>query len=107
MPVRDGDGCVTRWVGSCTDIDDRRRNEETHRFLAEAGALLGLFEMTQRERLRAEEASRAKDEHLSMTSHELRAPLNAILGWGRMLRSGALSEEKQARALDAIERNAK
>ena len=39
-PVRDGEGRITRWVGSCTDIDDRKRSEETHRFLAEAGALL-------------------------------------------------------------------
>ena len=66
-----------------------------------------LFEMTQHERLRAEEASRAKDELLSVTSHELRTPLNAILGWSRMLRSGHLSEEKRARALETIERNAK
>ncbi|HWA76068.1 MAG TPA: PAS domain S-box protein [Polyangiaceae bacterium] len=66
-----------------------------------------LFEMTQRERLRAEEASRAKDELLGVTSHELRTPLNAILGWSRMLRSGHLSEDKRARALETIERNAK
>lgn len=66
-----------------------------------------LFEMTQRERLRAEEASRAKDELLSVTSHELRTPLNAILGWSQMLRSGQLSEERRERALETIERNAK
>ncbi|MDQ3032684.1 MAG: PAS domain S-box protein [Myxococcota bacterium] len=66
-----------------------------------------LFELTQRERRRAEEASRAKDELLSVTSHELRTPLNAILGWSRMLRAGTLSPEKQTRALETIERNAK
>nr|MDQ2647102.1 ATP-binding protein [Myxococcota bacterium] len=66
-----------------------------------------LFEMTQRERLRAEEASRAKDELLSVTSHELRTPLTAILGWIRMLRSGHLGEEKRERALETIERNAR
>ncbi|RYZ06086.1 MAG: PAS domain S-box protein [Myxococcales bacterium] len=38
--VRDGEGRIVRWVGSCTDIDDHKRSEETHRFLAEAGALL-------------------------------------------------------------------
>ncbi|MES1182952.1 MAG: ATP-binding protein [Myxococcales bacterium] len=64
-----------------------------------------LFEMTQQERRRAEEASRAKDELLGVTSHELRTPLNAILGWVRMLRSGHLSDDKQARALETIERN--
>lgn len=66
-----------------------------------------LFEMTQRERLRAEEASRAKDELLGVTSHELRTPLNAILGWSRLLRLGHITEEKQAHALETIERNAK
>ncbi len=66
-----------------------------------------LFEMTQRERVRAEEASRAKDELLSVTSHELRTPLSAILGWTQMLRTGALSEEKRSRALETIERNAR
>ena len=38
--VRDSEGRIVRWVGSCTDIDDHKRSEETHRFLAEAGALL-------------------------------------------------------------------
>ena len=66
-----------------------------------------LFELTQQERRRAEEASRAKDELLGVTSHELRTPLNAILGWVRMLRSGHLSEDKRERALETIERNAK
>jgi signal transduction histidine kinase/CheY-like chemotaxis protein len=33
----------------------------------------------------AEAANRAKDEFLSVVSHELRSPLNAILGWNRIL----------------------
>ena len=36
-------------------------------------------------RVRAESANRAKDEFLSVVSHELRSPLNAILGWNRIL----------------------
>ncbi|HEY8943381.1 MAG TPA: PAS domain S-box protein, partial [Polyangiaceae bacterium] len=38
--VRNGAGHIVRWVGSCTVIDDQKRAEQTHRFLAEAGALL-------------------------------------------------------------------
>jgi signal transduction histidine kinase/ActR/RegA family two-component response regulator len=55
----------------------------------------------------AEAANRAKDEFLSILSHELRTPLNAILGWSTMLRQKKLSEDKVARALETIERNAK
>ncbi|MEG4110013.1 ATP-binding protein [Microcoleus sp. S13_C5] len=54
----------------------------------------------------AEAANRAKDEFLSILSHELRTPLNAILGWSTMLRQKNLSEDKVARALETIERNA-
>src|SRR5262249_35775841 len=27
-PMRDADGRITRWFGTCTDIEDRRRSEE-------------------------------------------------------------------------------
>lgn len=39
--------------------------------------------------------------------HELRTPLQAILGWVSLLKSGQLPEQGRARALEAIERNAK
>ncbi len=66
-----------------------------------------LYAESQQERRRAEEASRAKDELLSVTSHELRTPLNAILGWVRMLRTGGVPPEKRDSALERIERNAR
>jgi PAS domain S-box-containing protein len=55
----------------------------------------------------AEESSRLKDEFLATISHELRTPLNAILGWSRMLRAGRMATDDAARALEAIERNAR
>jgi PAS domain S-box-containing protein len=55
----------------------------------------------------AEAASQAKDEFLAIVSHELRTPLNAILGWVHMLQQGGLGEERSARALETIERNAR
>jgi PAS domain S-box-containing protein len=40
VPIREDDSVIARWVGSCTDIDDRKRSEELQRFLAETSALL-------------------------------------------------------------------
>ena len=53
----------------------------------------------------ARSANHLKDEFLATLSHELRTPLNAILGYARMLRTGAVREEKRDAALEVIERN--
>ncbi|MDV2995976.1 MAG: Sensor histidine kinase TodS [Chroococcidiopsis sp. SAG 2025] len=60
-------------------------------------------------RQQAEELKRAnqvKDEFLAVLSHELRSPLNAILGWAKLLRTRKFSSEIFNRALETIERNA-
>ncbi|KYC36231.1 hybrid sensor histidine kinase/response regulator [Scytonema hofmannii PCC 7110] len=54
-----------------------------------------------------ERANRIKDEFLAVLSHELRSPLNAILGWSKILRTRQIDEVTLARALETIERNAK
>jgi len=54
----------------------------------------------------ADELNRLKDEFLATLSHELRTPLSAILGWSRMLAARQLDDERAARAIEAIERNA-
>ena len=56
-------------------------------------------------RLQAEEVNRLKDEFLATVSHELRAPLNAIQGWVKLLRDGRLDTDETARALETIERS--
>ena len=67
-------------------------------------------DITEQRRLRAiaDEASRLKDEFLTVLSHELRTPLNTVLGYARMLRreDKRMSPDLRDRALDALERNA-
>ena len=66
-----------------------------------------LYRAAQRDRTQAEAANRIKDEFLAVLSHELRSPLNPILGWTKMLRTGRLNATKTQQALETIERNAK
>ncbi|MBD2308213.1 response regulator [Chroococcidiopsis sp. FACHB-1243] len=65
-----------------------------------------LFELEQIARNAAESANRIKDEFLAMLSHELRSPLNAILGWATILESGRRDETTLQRAISTILRNA-
>jgi PAS domain S-box-containing protein len=97
-PITDQAGKVIGAVLIFRDISERRRAEdERSKLLASERAA----------RERAEAASRAKDEFVAMVSHEVRAPLNSILGWAQVLRSGNLDEAARANAVETIERNAR
>ena len=65
------------------------------------------IELEQAARSEAEKANRIKDEFLALLSHELRSPLNPILGWAKLLQNGKLDKAKTAYGLATIERNAK
>ena len=64
-------------------------------------------QLLERERIarsEAERVSRLKDTFIAVLSHELRSPLNAMVGWTHVLQQRGGSDET-LRALDAIERN--
>jgi signal transduction histidine kinase len=56
-------------------------------------------------RIEAERASHLKDEFLATLGHELRNPLNAILGWARLIELGRLSPEEAHGGAQTIVRN--
>ncbi|XWK90952.1 MAG: PAS domain S-box protein [Phormidium sp.] len=94
MAVKLDDGVAI----SFSDVSDRKRAEvEREELLAR--------ERTAREQ--AEAANRIKDEFLAVLSHELRSPLNPILGWSKLLRTRKFDQAATDRALEVIERNAK
>ncbi len=97
-PMKDAQGNVVLWFGTHTDVTDQRQLSQ------ERAALL---ETERAAREQAEKANRVRDEFLAVLSHELRSPLNPILGWVKLLKTRRLSPQKTAEAIDIIERNAK
>lgn len=94
--IRDESGEVKRLVGTNIDITKRKDVEEHYSHLWQSEKLA---------RERAENANRAKDEFLAIVSHELRSPLQAILGWIKLIRNNKLDPETSSKAYETIERN--
>jgi PAS domain S-box-containing protein len=90
------DGDADRMVGIARDVtNEREATQERERLLRSEAAA----------RREAEHQSRLKDEFLATLSHELRTPMNAILGWLAILDSGKPIREIHS-ALAVIRRNA-
>ncbi len=72
-----------------------------------AHQLRPLLEAERAARIEAERAGRLKDEFLEALAHELRAPLNAILGWSRLMELGRLGTQEIQNGGTTIARNAR
>jgi len=76
--------------GIVFDLREREQAEQAHSAL-----------------IAAEQASLAKDQFLAILSHELRSPLNAMLGWAQILLNDPQLSDSARRAAKTIERNAR
>ncbi|RYH00386.1 MAG: PAS domain-containing hybrid sensor histidine kinase/response regulator [Alphaproteobacteria bacterium] len=94
--VRDAHGRAVRVGGIAEDVTERKQAEQQRE------------QVLQREQLArkdAEALASSKDEFLSVVTHELRSPLNAMRGWAHVLRRAGSLNALQEKALDAIDRN--
>jgi signal transduction histidine kinase/DNA-binding response OmpR family regulator len=98
VPIKSPDGKIAQLLSTSRDITEQKQAQlERDRILELKKAALA----------ESERVNRIKDEFLAVLSHELRSPLNPILGWAKLLQVRKLSEAKTKEALATIERNAK
>ena len=94
----DETGTPLKMMGVVCNISKQKQFEED---------LERVYDRERKARDEAEDANRSKDFFLAFVSHELRSPLNAILGWSKILLSKKVDEETQKNALETIERSAR
>ena len=93
-PIFDAWGELSHYVSINTDISARKQLDQT--------LLLKNLELQAATNV-AETANKAKSEFLSSMSHELRSPLNAIVGFAQLLKSGTPEPTSlQQRNIDRI-----
>lgn len=93
---------------SMRSIHQQQSGSEAYEALAQrVGELQKELAEERSAREKAESANRAKDEFLSVVSHELRSPLNAILGWNRILSIKRAQDAEVASVTPRIEQSAR
>ncbi len=94
----DDSGKPQNTIGVVRKVTDKRVASEE---------LAKVYALEKKARDEAEEANRAKDFFLAIVSHELRSPLNTILGWTKILLTKEVKEDIQKNALETIEKSAR
>lgn len=94
----DGNNEPLSMMGSVREITDQKMASEE---------LATIYEREKKARDEAVQANKAKDFFLAVVSHELRSPLNTILGWTKILLSKEVDDKTRLNALETIERSAK
>ncbi|MEI6368275.1 MAG: response regulator [Nostocales cyanobacterium ELA608] len=97
-PILDKEGQVSQLLATSRDITDRVQIEHDRELI---------LQHKQAALAESERINHIKDEFLTVLSHELRSPLNPILGWTQLLQTRRLDETKTIAALEIIERNVK
>ena len=98
LPIKDETDRVVFLASTGSDITDLKRAESQRDDLLQAERAA---------RTAAERASLLKDEFLATLSHELRSPLNGILGWSQIMQKDKANTEIIAQGLEVIERSAR
>jgi signal transduction histidine kinase len=98
VPEFDRNGAIVSVLSITRDVTESKQAEQAMR-QSEAQLRQQTEELKQ--------VNRLKDEFLAVLSHELRSPLNAILGWAQVLRNRQYKDTTLAQALETIERNAR
>jgi PAS domain S-box-containing protein len=97
-PVRGPSGAIVGVSKIARDVSERKRVESDREEILAA---------ERHARAEAQRVNRLKDEFLATVSHELRAPLNAILGWAQLLVAGKLNAAQTVKAGEVLARNAR
>jgi PAS domain S-box-containing protein len=96
--IADGEQPPNRMMGVIRSVTEQKLAAEE---------LAKVYDREKRARDEAVEANRSKDFFLAFVSHELRSPLNAILGWSKILLTKTVDENTRRNALETIERSAR